>query len=64
MVCMNPDMHQHLSLMLRDSLNPLVALLDDPMVREVMINGADDVWNALANIDLSLSIVRSKDSRS
>jgi len=41
---MNPDMHQHLSLMLRDSLNPLVALLDDPMVREVMINGADDVW--------------------
>jgi pilus assembly protein CpaF len=44
MYCMNPDMHQHLTLMLRDPLNPLVVLLDDPMVREVMINGADDVW--------------------
>lgn len=30
--------------MLRDSLSPLVMLLDDPIVREVMINGADDVW--------------------
>ncbi len=41
---MNNDMNAHLTVMLQDAFSRLMPLLDDPAIREVMVNGKDDVW--------------------
>ena len=41
---MNNDMNEHLAMMLQDAFSRLMPLLDDPSIREVMVNGEDNVW--------------------
>lgn len=41
---MDRDTKQHYQEMLRETLRPLHAYLDDPDVQEIMINGPNDVW--------------------
>jgi Flp pilus assembly CpaF family ATPase len=44
MAAMNNALQNHCHEMLGDAFAPIQELLLDPAVREVMINGADDVW--------------------
>ncbi len=41
---MNNDMGEHLTSMLQDAFSNLTSLLDDSAVREIMVNGEDNVW--------------------
>jgi Flp pilus assembly CpaF family ATPase len=41
---MNNDMNEHLAAMLQDAFSRLMPLLDDATIREVMVNGEDNVW--------------------
>ncbi|MHB8354706.1 MAG: CpaF family protein [Burkholderiales bacterium] len=41
---MNNDMNEHLAAMLQDAFSRLMPLLDDASIREVMVNGEDNVW--------------------
>lgn len=41
---MNNDMGRHLTAMLQDAFSKLMPLLDDSAIREIMVNGENDVW--------------------
>ena len=41
---MNNDMNAHLAAMLQDAFSGLMPLLDDTSIREIMVNGEDNVW--------------------
>jgi pilus assembly protein CpaF len=41
---MNTALNEHLDQMLRDAFAPLKPLLDNPFIREIMVNAESDVW--------------------